>query len=170
MTHYSSKNALLESIHVERALLEKKISGLSPEEMIWPGCMGCWSVKDILAHLVDWEQRFVDWYQAGRRGEVPSTPALGMTWHDLPKINQVGYERHRERPLEDVLADFHSSYQTILKIIESIPEEVLFAPGYYPWTKKLNLSAYVVGNTCDHYRWARVQIRVSKIRRHLQND
>ena len=52
------KPQLLESIRDTRAGLEKKYAKLTPEQMVWPGSMGDWSVKDILAHLVDWERRF----------------------------------------------------------------------------------------------------------------
>ena len=73
-----SKKELLDSIRSTRELLEKKFSRLTPEQMVWSGSMGDWSVKDILAHLVDWEQRFIGWYKIGQKGEIPETPAPGM--------------------------------------------------------------------------------------------
>ena len=76
--------------------------------------MGDWSVKDILAHLVDWEQRFIAWYKAGQKGETPETPAPGFTWRELPKLNQEGYERHKNDKLENVLDQSEKSYQEIL--------------------------------------------------------
>jgi hypothetical protein len=164
MPRYPTKAALLEAIHQERTLLEKKIASLTPEEMVWPGSMDSWSVKDILAHLVDWEQRFIGWYEAGRRGEEVHTPAPGMTWRDLPRLNQEGYERHRDCPLADVLADFQSSFQQILALVQSISEEEMFSAERYPWTGNWRLVGYIAGNTCDHYRWARTQVRPRRIR------
>jgi hypothetical protein len=43
-----SKADLLESTCAERRKLERKIDGLTPEELTVPGTMGEWSVKDIL--------------------------------------------------------------------------------------------------------------------------
>ena len=76
-----TKKELLESIQSTRASLEKKFSKLTPGQMVWPGSMGEWSVKDILAHLVDWEQRFIEWYQAGKKREIPKTPARFLISH-----------------------------------------------------------------------------------------
>lgn len=164
MARYATKTALLEAILEERCLLERKMEGLSAAEMVWPGSMDRWSVKDILAHLVDWEQRFIGWYEAGRRGEAVHTPAPGMTWRDLPRLNQEGYERHRERPLEDVLADFHASFRQVLTLVQGIPEEEMFSAECHRWAGKWKLAGYIAGNTCDHYRWARAQVRPRRIR------
>jgi hypothetical protein len=165
MTHPTTKEELLAAIQTERGRLERKFADLTPEEMVWPGSMDDWSVKDILAHLVDWEQRFIDWYQAGRRGEVPHTPAPGMTWRDLPALNRQGFERHQDRPLDDVLADFHASYRQILALVEGMTAEEIFTPGTYAWTGKYNLVPWIEGNTSSHYNWARNQIRTTRIRK-----
>jgi hypothetical protein len=54
-----------------------------------------------------------------------------MTWRDLPKLNLHGYERHRGRPLEDVLEDFKNSYSEVFKLIEGMSEEEIFTNGFY---------------------------------------
>jgi len=164
MARYTTKRDVLEAIQFERNLLESKFRRLTPKEMVWPGSMGEWSVKDILAHLVDWEQRFIGWYEAGRRGEVPQTPAPGMTWRDLPRLNQQGFERHRDRPLPEILAEFQSSHRQIVRLVEEMPEEEILTPGYYAWTRKASLAGWIAANTCEHYRWARRMIRSNKIR------
>jgi len=65
-----SKAELFESTFTERTKLEQKIAGMTPAELVYPGTMGEWSVKDILQHLVDWEQRWISWYKAGKRGRL----------------------------------------------------------------------------------------------------
>ncbi len=167
MARYTTKQALLEAIHRERARLEAKFAGLTPEELVWPGAMDEWSAKDILAHLVDWEQRFIGWYEAGRRGEVPPTPAPGMTWRDLPELNRQGFVHHRDDPLPEVLAAYHSSYRRILALVEAMPEEEIFAHGRYAWTGRHALTQWIEANTCGHYAWARTQIRTTRIRREM---
>jgi hypothetical protein len=168
MARYATKTTLLEAILEQRRLLEEKLAGLSAAEMVWPGAMDNWSVKDILAHVVDWEQRFIGWYEAARRGEAVHTPAPGMTWRDLPRLNQEGYERHRDRPLDDVLADFHASFRQILTLVQAIPAEEMFSTEYHRWTGQWRLAGYIAGNTCDHYRWARTQVRPRRIRQGME--
>ena len=69
-----TKTELMENIYLNRKLLDKKLAKLTPEQLVWPGSMNDWSVKDILGHLIDWEQRFISWYEAGLRGATPETP------------------------------------------------------------------------------------------------
>ncbi len=158
MPHYETKEALLAGIREERAKLEQKLARLSEEQMIAP-MMRAWSPKDILMHLVDWEQRMLDWYQAGLRGEKPEVPAPGMTWKDLAKLNKIGFERHRNLPLEQVLETAAASYRQILALAESIPAADLFVPGRYAWLGRATLAGFLNECSANHYAWARKQIR-----------
>ena len=160
-----TKAELLESIRTTRELLEKKIARLTREQMVWPGSMDNWSVKDILAHLVDWEQRFIGWYRAGLQGEVPETPAPGMTWRELPALNQEGYQQHRDESLEYVLDRFEKSYQEMLRLVEGMQEQEIFEEKYYQWTGNSSLLPWIAANTSSHYNWARRNIRTTVIKR-----
>ena len=158
-----TKAELLESISTTRAQLTSKFSRLTPNQLVWPGSMDDWSVKDILAHLVDWEQRFIGWYRAGQRGEMPETPAPGFSWRELPKLNQEGYERHKDDTLEDVLEDFQKSHQEIVELVEGMSETEIFTVKYYPWTGESPLLIWIAANTSSHYNWARTNIRTTII-------
>jgi len=160
-----TKAELLEKIHTSHELLEKKFSKLTSEQMVWPGSMDDWSVKDILAHLTDWEQRLIGWYQAGLRGEVPETPAPGMKWNQLPELNQIGYTQHKDESLEEVLAHYRASYREVLALVEGMTEEEIFEPGRYAWTGKDPLMIWIAANTNGHYEWARRNIRTTVIKK-----
>ncbi|QQS45146.1 MAG: ClbS/DfsB family four-helix bundle protein [Acidobacteriota bacterium] len=87
------KKELLEEIRIERTALNNTLATLSRRQMTQPGVtQGGWSVKDILAHLVEWQQMNLLWYEAGLRGEKPHIPAEGMTMRELPKLNQIIYK------------------------------------------------------------------------------
>jgi hypothetical protein len=158
-----TKKELLESIRTTREALDKKFSKLTPKEMVWPGSMDDWSVKDILAHLVDWEQRFIGWYKAGLRGEIPETPASGFTWKELPQLNQEGYETHKNETLEHVLDQYEKSYQEIHELVEGMQEPEIFEAEYYEWTGNSSLLSWIASNTSSHYNWARRNIRTTVI-------
>ena len=160
-----TKQELLDSIQKERSLLENKYAGLTKNQMIWPGAMEDWSAKDILAHLVDWEQRLVAWYQAGLRGETPEPPAPGMTWRELPRLNEIGYQKHKDETLDHVMEQYHQSYQQTFTLIQTMSEEEIFEPGYYPWTGKSALLSWIAASTSSHYAWARRNIRTTVIRK-----
>jgi len=160
----STKDQLMEGIQVERGKLEKKISKLTAEELVFPASMGDWSVKDILAHLVDWEQRCIGWYEMGKRGETPVTPEPGYKWSQLAALNQKYYQLHKDQPLAEIQAQFQNSFRQIKTLLEAMPEAELVTPGYYAWTGKSALLVYFYYNTSSHYRWGTTQVRPKKIR------
>lgn len=155
MPRPTSKQDLLKAIEKERGALEAFLEPLTSEQMIRPGIVGEWSVKDVLAHLIEWEQMCLGWYRAGLRGEDPALPAPGFKWNQTPALNQQIYEKHRERPLKEILEAFQVSHREILEVIHSLSNEKLFERDQYPWTKKNTLGAYMVSATSSHYLWAR---------------
>ena len=159
MAKQTSKDQLLKDIRVERRLLERDLSALSSEDMLQPGVTGTWSVKDILAHLVAWERLFLDWYSTGLQGCTPDPAPVGMSRKTMDALNQQIYKRNQGRSLENILAEFDASFREIVKVIQAIPVEDMFAHGRFSWTGKLTLADYIAGNTCSHYAWARAQIR-----------
>lgn len=159
MAKQTSKDQLLKDIHTERRRLEKNLSVLSAKEMTEPGVMGTWSVKDILAHLVAWEKLLLNWYSTGVQGCTPDIAPVGMSQKSINALNQHIFEKNQGRSLDDILAEFHASYQKVIKVIEAIPEEDLFVHGRFNWTGNLKLVDYIAGNTCNHYAWAKSQIR-----------
>jgi len=80
MPRPTTKNQLLETIEIERKALEKFLAELSPAQMIEPGVVGERSVKDVLAHLIEWEHMVLSWHVAGLQGKAPMTPAEGFNW------------------------------------------------------------------------------------------
>ena len=159
MPRPASKLDLLAAIEKEQGALEMLLETLTPEQMTEPGIVGEWSVKDVLAHLIEWEQMCLGWHAAGLRGETPELPAPGFKWNQTPQLNQHIYEKHRERPLDEVLEQFQASHREILEVIQGLSNEKLFTTGHFAWTKKNTLGTYMVSATSSHYLWARKEIR-----------
>lgn len=159
MTKHKTKEALLGDIQVQRRQLELNLHALTPAELVAPGVVGEWSVKDLLAHLAAWEQLLLGWDAAGRAGRIPSIAPVGLSRAAIADLNQQIYAQNCTRPLEDVQEEFHRSYEQVWAILQTIPEEEMFAAGRFAWTGRLSLADYIAGNTCSHYRWAKNQIR-----------
>lgn len=159
MPRPTTKKGLLEAIEVEHKALEGLLAGLSPAQMTQPGVVGEWSVKDVLAHLLEWQLMLLSWHAAGLKGKVPVTPAERFNWAQLPELNQQIYEKHCNRPLADIQKEFKASHRKMLNTIQGLSEEELFARGHYAWTKNNTLGAYFVSGTSSHYHWARTNIK-----------
>lgn len=154
-----TKALLLSTSQKERDALEGFLSTLTPEQMTQSGIVGEWSVKDVLAHLYEWEQMVLGWLSASEHDETPLVPAEGYKWNQLPALNEQIRKKHHERPLDEVLVVFRDSYHEVMKTIEGIPEEMLFSAGLYPWMNKNTLAAYFTSCTSSHYRWASKEMR-----------
>lgn len=159
MSKPTTKNQIIEDARTERTALEQLLANLTPEEMTRPNVVGDWSAKDVLAHLIEWEQMVIKWYEAGVKGNVPVTPSEEYNWGQLPQLNHAIYLKHRDKSLADIQKDFKASYKKIMKTIQDIPEKELFTRGHYAWTKNNALAAYFISGTGSHYRWARTSIR-----------
>ncbi len=152
MEQQMSKTKLMEEIQVERQHLEKTLGKITEQQMLTPGVMDGWTVKDLLAHITVWEQRMVAWLEQTLRGEVPEMLPPGMTWDDLDQWNEQTYQKHRMRDLDEVLADFKLSYPQALSAAQNIPEEDLIDPDRYAWREGRPLWVMVAANTSWHYK------------------
>jgi hypothetical protein len=153
-----NKAEAVDLIQSERQALESVLAELSAEQMSRPGVESSWSVKDILAHITDWEGRMVWWIAESLRGDVPQRPAPGMTWDDLDRLNEQTYLLNRDRKLGDVLADFHRSYERAFDVVEALTEEDLIDPRRFAWREGNPLWHMVAGNMWEHYREHRESI------------
>lgn len=155
------KKELLSEIQRERAALDDALAPLSARLMTKAGVTrGGWSVKDALAHLVEWQQMNLDWYAAGLRGEKPTIPAPGFTLRELPRLNEMIYRKHHRRSLEKVMRDYQSYHQRVVELIEALPDADLVTLKRFSWTgPSWTLSDYLRAGTAAHYLWARTRIR-----------
>ena len=155
------KNDLLGEIQRERRALDDALALLSPREMTKAGVTrGGWSVKDILAHLVEWQEMNLNWYAAGLRGEKVAMPAPGFTLRELPRLNAMIFRKHHRRSLQAVLRDYRAYHERVVALIEALPDADLVTLKRFTWTgPSWTLSDYLRAATAAHYLWARTRIR-----------
>ena len=152
---------MLDEIRRERVALDGTLAGLTPRQMTTAGVTrGGWSVKDVLGHLVEWQQMNLDWYAAGLRGEKPAMPAPGYTLRELPRLNAMIFRKHHRRSLDAVLRDYQSHHTRTIALIMSLSDADLVTLGRFSWTgPSWTLSDYLRASTAAHYLWARTRIR-----------
>jgi hypothetical protein len=155
------KKDLLCEIQIERSALDETLALLSTRQMTMPGVTrGGWSTKDVLAHLVEWQQMNLNWYAAGLRGEKPAMPAPGFTLRELPRLNEMIYHKHHRRSLKAVMIDYRSYHERVVALIEALPDVDLVTLNRFSWTgPSWTLSDYLRASTAAHYLWARTRIR-----------
>ena len=152
MDEKMTKEEILHLIRQERESLERTLSELNAAQMTVPGVESDWSVKDILAHITDWELRMVRWIEESQRGEVPQRPEPGMTWDDLDLLNDRTFRLNKDRRLSNVMTDFHASYQKALYAVDSLTERDLVDAKRFEWRDGDPMWQMVAANTWWHYK------------------
>jgi hypothetical protein len=150
------KAALLERIRQARSTLEQSVGRLSGERLVAPG-PGGWSVKDHLAHLVTWEQSLVALLERRPRYIAMGLDEATYLANEADGLNAIFYQRSKDRPLPEVLDDFHQSHRHLLEVIDGLSEDDLYQtyshyqpdePGEDSGEPILN---WIAGNTYEHY-------------------
>lgn len=154
MSRPLNKAQLLAAAQKEYTVLEKFITSLTPEQLAFSAAPSAWAVKDVLAHLYEWQQMLFTWYETGLRGEVPAVPAPGYKWSQLPALNQAIYEKYSDLTAEKTLALFRESHQKTIQFIEALSDNDLSTPGLYAWMNQNTLLAYLNSTSAAHYVWA----------------
>ncbi len=136
MPEEKNKTQIITRLQTERRRLDKVISRLSREEMLHAQVVGEWTIKDVLAHLADWEAHMLVWVAAGRSGDPVEHPDPGLTWKQLDEFNQRVYAAHCDQPLDEVLAYYHSAHEQFMAMVEAMPEDEMLKPGCYAFLGK----------------------------------
>jgi hypothetical protein len=147
MSESITKTVLLNNIQSGYNEFAALIAPLSEEQMTIPAVNDHWTVKDNVAHLTAWQSYVLNQLRGLIDGKEPPAFMPGLSEDE---INVGFYEENKERPLAEIMADFHLSYQRVLAGVQGMSEETLNAP--FPWRKDGNaVWGLIAGNTFEHY-------------------
>jgi hypothetical protein len=149
----NDKAEILARLESERQQLEQTLSQMSDSELLSPRVMDEWTIKDILAHLADWEAHMLVWIAAGRQGDPVKSPGFGLTWEQIDLFNQRVYEAHRDQSLGEVFAYFRTVHSQLMEMVAEMPEEEMLTPGRYAFLGKDTVHGWLV-QYADHDKWA----------------
>ena len=151
-----TKTDLMDRVHRGWSALEDAIGRASETQLTTPGGPDGWSVKDHLAHVAAWEQVIL----AILAGQSPAAgigidPTIYET-RGVDGVNAAIYERHRGRPLPDVLADLRQTHERVLAALAPLTDDDLrrpytdFQPDD-PAARRDPILNSIAGNTYGHY-------------------
>jgi hypothetical protein len=147
MAEQMDKSKLLNEIRTGYSAFEAVLAPLSAKQMTTPGVNGQWSIKDNIAHLNAWQRRLINMLRATREGVDLPDPTPGLTEEE---INEMFYQQNKDRPLAEVQAEFHSTYQQVLQSIQGLSNDELNKP--LSWREGRPIWPWVAGNTYEHYQ------------------
>ena len=116
-----NKGQLLNKLEQAWALFTEAYAGLSAEQLVEPGVMGDWSVKDILAHVTTWEQESLKYLPLIIQGGSP--PRYSVKYGGIDAFNAQMREQKRGLSLSDVLRQLDETHRRLIDYVQSAPEE-----------------------------------------------
>jgi hypothetical protein len=119
----SRREKLMDQIERTWSELLGSIEGLSDEQMLEPGVVERWSVKDVLAHVTTWEEESLKHLPEIARGEPQQR--YKDVYGGLDAFNALKFEENQNRPLGEVKRRLHETHQRLLDYLETVPDELL---------------------------------------------
>ena len=151
MIEQMTRSKLYSEITAEREALETTLGKLSEAYMTAATLESGWSVKDILAHIVDWERRMATWIEESLGGDGPD---LSPDWSSdaLDQLNEQIYQVNKDRPLQEVMSDFEESYQQSWQAVERLSDQDLLDAKRFAWREGHPMWILIQENMSAHYR------------------
>ena len=100
--------------------LQTSYAGLSAEQLLEPGVVGDWSVRDILAHVTTWEQEALNALPAIRRGE--RLPRYSQLYGGIDAFNALMTRRKCRLALDEVLRQHAAVHADLLTLIGALSD------------------------------------------------
>ena len=104
--------------------LDAAIEGLDAAALVEPGVVETWSVKDLLGHVVAWEQMALRHLDEVRRG-AGLTPSGGA---EVDRYNVAESERRRDWTVDQVRAEMVETRQRLRVTLEHMDDATWAAP------------------------------------------
>jgi len=160
-----SKSKLIEAIQNGYTLFKTLLAELDVEQMIQPGSIGKWSVKDTMAHILIHEQRMIQWMKERLRGGYPLLPQpYAMPDDELDRLNERIYQENHDRSLGDILHQLDQTHAEALTLVETSIEEDILDPYRFHLEGGEPLWEAIAANTFWHYEEHGQDIRDSSLR------
>ena len=146
-----SKAELMSLIGREWSALMDVVVQLSPAQMLRPD-EGGWSPKDNLAHLTEWMNILVAYYLDHRPAHevIGVDPEVTAAWN-FEIMNDIMFERDRNQPVEQVMAELKGAYAKVLVRLELMTFDDLMKPLRSDDPEQQPIINWVIGNTSDHF-------------------
>ena len=131
------KYQLLERLEKAWTTLQDSYTGFSDPQLMEPGVMGEWSVKDILAHVTTWEEEALSYLPLILIG---ARPPRYTQYGGIDAFNVQMAEQNRAMELSDVLRQLDETHHRLIDYLQSVPEEHFTRET--PFRHRLRLDTY----------------------------
>ena len=125
--------------------------GLARADLLRPGVVGTWSVRDIIAHVTTWEEEALKHLPAVLSGRRP--PRYSVTYGGIDAFNALMSERKKDLPLAEVFRQQAAVHRRVVALIARTPEKELASGTRFRSRLRLDTYGHYRGHTAAILRW-----------------
>jgi hypothetical protein len=115
------RSQLLKRLDRAWQAFQESYAGLSEAQLLEPGVMGDWSVRDIIAHVTWWEEEALKHLPLILDGRKP--PRYSVTYGGIDAFNAQMTELKRHLSLSEVLRQQDDTHRRLIEFILRSPED-----------------------------------------------
>lgn len=124
----SDRNYLLHMMNETRSKIEVLLPQIDPYKEIYPG----WTISDVLAHMIGWDDATLDALNAHLLNQPPSISDI----RNLDEYNATSISSRKDLDDEHILKEWRHTRKELQSIIEQMPEDKFVSPVIVPWGGK----------------------------------
>lgn len=129
----------------ERALnaLLGAIEGFDSQDLTNPGTIGEWSIKDVLNHIIAWEEEVAAAFEIWKVGIEPDWSYIT----DLDEFNANNVRQRKKLPVAKVKEQLNLIHHGVLENIKSVPDDEFARRGGVPRWLVTQITSHVEEHT-----------------------
>lgn len=112
--------------------------GLTDKQLLQPGVVGKWSVRDLIAHVTTWEEEALKHLPLILNGQRP--PRYSVVYGGIDAFNALMTEKKKNLTLAEVVQEKDLVHRRVVKLVESVPEDAIRSGSRF--RRRLQLDTY----------------------------
>jgi hypothetical protein len=149
---------LLKRVDAAWAAFTDSYAGLSEAELLEPGVVGAWSVRDIIAHVTTWEEEALKHLPGIAEGRRP--PRYAVTYGGIDAFNALVTARKKDLPLAEVFRQQAAVHRRLVALIKRASEDQLGSETRFRRRLRLDTYGHYAVHTAAIMRWRTASGRV----------
>ncbi len=152
----TNKAEILAAMEANWTALQTFLQVLTPEQLAVLDPNG-WTIKDHLAHLVDWEIGVVALLTGRSRWAAMGINETTGHANEIDALNTILHEQAKTKSVSQVLAELATTHQELLTVLTGLSDADLYRPyndyaGNEPLSNGSQAVIYhIVNNSSEHY-------------------
>ena len=132
------RQQLLKRLDAAWRAFTQSYAGLREPDLLAPGVIGAWSVRDIIAHVTTWDEEALKHLPSILHGEKP--PRYSVTYGGIDAFNALMTKRKQGLALSEVLRQLDDTHRRVVELVERAPGDDLARETRF--RRRLRLDTY----------------------------